>query len=197
MPAILTGPYGQAFPSYEAQHVLAIAGGTGVTFTLPIIMEAIRQQTSLTKCALDLVWVIRKAQDLRWLEHEFAELMDMANSNLGLRVKVFVTRDASPLPQCISEKSGSGSPVGISETGAQSLYDMFDTTNGRCSLTFLNGHHPSIAEMVDEFVDRASSVGGNLEIIGSGPETMGVDVRRAVARISYEDGVNYYWDSRE
>lgn len=150
-PAVITGPYGQAFPSYEAQHVLAIAGGTGVTFTLPIVQEALRQQTSLTKCALDFVWVIRKAQDLCWLQQEIRDLKSMAVENLALRIKIFVTRDAAPEFRDGDGKTGSDTRSDSLSTDARGFEDLYDYKDSRCSISFLDGHHPLLSEVVDDF----------------------------------------------
>lgn len=203
VPAVLTGPYGKALPSFEARNILAVAGGTGVTFTLPIVMEASRQHTELTKNAVDFVWVMRKVQDLRWLEQEFVQLQRLLDDNLALRVKIFVTRQAGleeehRVIHNTDEKPGSDSSVGESDAEAQSLRDLVGAcSSSRYSVAFLDGHHPSMREISSDFVERASNAGGGLELVGSGPEAMGGDLRDAVSRIETPERVGFCWDSRE
>ena len=209
VPVILSGPYGHGFPSYEAQHVLAVAGGTGVTFTLPIIMEAVRQCT-FTAAVLDFVWVVRKAEDVLWLSSELSQMKRMLNEALGLRISIFVSRDVrhavsgSKEKQPVREESvkekGDGIKTSVSSLSGRSdvsLDDLLASNDPRFQVHWLKDHHPSVAELVLDFVERAKDVGGGMEIVGSGPEAMGSDLRAAVAKINDSEGLSLYWDSRE
>lgn len=248
VPVILSGPYGHGFPSYEAQHVLAIAGGTGVTFTWPIIMEAVRQCT-FTAAVLDFIWVVRKAEDVLWLSSELSQMKKLLNEALGLRISIFVSRDIrhrvgkdnnntnniiinnntnkneklpiitssndiaddnekpkssnikSPLTSSLSNHSDTSLEDLLAATSSSNKDNKDDNNNNpRFQVHWLQDHHPSVADLVLDFSERAKECGGGIEVVGSGPEAMGSDLRAAVAKIQMGregEGLNLYWDSRE
>ncbi|KAK4506960.1 hypothetical protein PRZ48_000693 [Zasmidium cellare] len=214
VPVILAGPYGQAFPSYETQHVLAVAGGTGVTFTLPILQAAMRQCINRA-AVLEFVWVVRKSRDLMWLAKEIDELRGMLDEFLGLRIKIFVSREESEGKEKSSDEGSSNdsSPHRDPEKGKQreqkvattvssihsaiSLDNLLSFNHPRYQVHFLKDHHPSIEHIMGDFRDRTMDVGGVVEIVGSGPEAMGSDLRGAVAKVQEGEGLKFYWDSRE
>ena len=76
------------------------------------------------------------------------------------------------------------------------MSDLLKSSSSRFCITFLDDHHPSIAEIVNEFMERATDNGGNVDIVGSGPEQLGSDLRVAVADIRSSEVVEVYWDSR-
>lgn len=207
VPVILSGPYGNAFPSYEAQHVLAVAGGTGVTFTWPILMEAIRQCT-FTAAVVDFVWVVRKAEDLMWLSSELGQMKKLLSEKLGLSISIYVTRDVKHTIKGKEKLSSDESNEKTKESGIEtsvsslsgrstlSLDELLSSTDSRFRVHWLKDHHPSVAELVLDFVERAKDIGGGLEVVGSGPEAMGSDLRAAVARANVSEAVNFYWDAR-
>ncbi|KAK0267844.1 hypothetical protein LTR35_016018 [Friedmanniomyces endolithicus] len=189
LPVILSGPYGRAFPSYGAQNLLAVAGGTGVTFTLPIVREALRQRVACgPEFAVEFVWVVKRARDLLWVREELAELRESAEGWRGLGLRVFVTRE--------TEGQYDGSQA--KENGSSTVSELVGLLSGasRCSVSFLGGRHPAIAGVIGSFVERVAMVGGSVEVVGSGPEAMGSDVRSAVAGLPIETDVSCYWDSR-
>jgi len=189
LPVILSGPYGRAYPSYGAQNLLAVAGGTGVTFTLPIVREVLRQRVACgPEFAVEFVWVVKRARDLLWVREELAELRESAEGWRGLGVRVFVTRETEGQYDGSQEK----------ENGSSTVSELVGLLSGasRCSVSFLGGRHPEIAGVIGSFVERAAMVGGSVEVVGSGPEAMGSDVRSAVAGLPVETDVSCYWDSR-
>jgi len=194
LPVILAGPYGRAYPSYGAQNVLAVAGGTGVSFTLPIVREVLRQRVACGPLfAVEFVWVVKRARDLLWVREELGELRANAEGWRGLGVRVFVTRETEG-----AYGVADGKTLGDVAEGETTVSELVRVLNGAsgCSVSFLGGRHPAIGEVVGSFVERAAMVGGNVEVVGSGPEAMGSDVRSAVAGLPVETDVSCYWDSR-
>lgn len=209
LPVIMTGPYGHGFPSYSASHVLAIAGGTGVTFTYPIIMEAVKQCT-YKSAVLDFVWVVRKAEDLLWLSTELKTLKTLLSEALGLRIMIYVSRDVKHAVHTEKQKGktavsnaekSSDVQTSVSSISSRrsevSLDDLLAASDAKFQVHWLKDHHPSVAEMVLDFRERSMDIGGAAEIVGSGPEAMGSDLRAAVANVDVGDGLSMYWDSRE
>ncbi|KAK4550603.1 hypothetical protein LTR36_000182 [Oleoguttula mirabilis] len=199
VPAILSGPYGRAYPSYDAENVLAVAGGTGVTFAVPIVLAALKHQVA-AKSALEFVWVVGKAQDILWLEPEMALLKSAMKASPNLRVKVFVTRDSEPHQgfglDNEAEKGGVSRAASTASSDHAILESLLVQDIAGFSVSFLGDHHPAMAEIVDDFVDRSETVGGTMEIVGSGPEAMGSDLRSAVSNVRVAENLNFHWDSR-
>jgi NAD(P)H-flavin reductase len=130
--------------------VLALAGGTGITFTLPIVSQTLRQQTG-PRFAIALVWVVRHARDLLWLREELAELKAQLKEAANLRVKIFVSRENRP-PNTMSEKTA---VLATSSTSSVNL-DLEDVLNSTSNYTveFLGERHPSVADVVCDFAAR-------------------------------------------
>jgi len=216
IPVVLTGPYGKAFPAHDTQNMLAVAGGTGVSFTLPAAVAALRQMI-VPQATVDFVWVMRRAADLRWLETETAELKAMLRRNPGLLISIFVTRESTAqLPYCCNVPAGSplaltsdpekktdieitsaSSGSGSESDGRSALQQLLAIDQPRFGVYFLGEKHPNMQEIVASFMDRASVAGGCIQVLGSGPEAMGSDLRHAVAQVEESEGLDFYWDSRE
>lgn len=207
---LLSGPYGKGFPSYECQHLLAIAGGTGVTFTLPVIFEAVQQQLGVAKgrAVLDFVWVVRKSEDLLWLSGEIAQLKRLLDQAAGLRISIYVSRESlseKEKGKIREKKEVESSSTSLSSSTDDILSDLLAIRNPRFSVHFLRDHHPSVEEILEDFHERVGNAGGSgtAEIVGSGPEAMGSDLRSAMSKAARRSGqseeeiMNFYWDSRE
>ncbi|KAI7718163.1 hypothetical protein KC353_g3989 [Hortaea werneckii] len=190
----MTGPYGRPYPSFGFQNVLTVAGGTGVTFTLPIVLEGLRQQPK-PQYALDFVWILRKAQDLHWLMEEMFALKSALGEHQNLRIKLFVTRETQSSVVQITEKAlEKGTAESFSSTGSE-LKELLQEEE-RFSVAFLGDQHPSTADVFDDFVERARNVGGAMEVLGSGPESMSSDLRSEISRMKDRESIDFYWDSR-
>lgn len=219
-PVILTGPYGRAFSDNAEKNVLAVAGGTGITFTLPVLLDILARPVRMTR-AIDFTWIVRSTQDLLWLAPELSSLKARIASQEtpNLRLRIFVTREASSsvtpssaekvkdVPavtvSCArdSEKAARSSAAGLS----LSLGDLVASVPG-FEVMYLGGRHPSIENLVAEFEERADVAGGASQVVGSGPEAIGTELRDAAAKRNRpgkvwegdeEGSMGMYWDSRE
>ncbi|KAF1960055.1 hypothetical protein CC80DRAFT_405337 [Byssothecium circinans] len=72
-PVILVGPYGRSIVDHEASNILAIAGGTGITFALPVIAAALNDPYHAAQ-NIEMIWIIRHIENLAWLGPEIAAL---------------------------------------------------------------------------------------------------------------------------
>ncbi|EGR44885.1 uncharacterized protein TRIREDRAFT_23353 [Trichoderma reesei QM6a] len=90
---ILTGPYGaNIMEALEPNsNVLCIAGGTGVSFVLPVLLR-LSQSTKSANRKLQLIWAIKRASDVKWIEREL-EALKQVSADANVDVSVFVTRD--------------------------------------------------------------------------------------------------------
>ncbi|KAF2625605.1 hypothetical protein BU25DRAFT_345717 [Macroventuria anomochaeta] len=79
-PVILQGPYGGSILNDEVSNILAISGGTGITYTLPIIMAAVADSSPISN--IELVWTIRHLENLAWISPELAYLKSQLDQTL-------------------------------------------------------------------------------------------------------------------
>lgn len=129
---IIDGPYGG--PSRDPgsfDTVVLIAGGVGVTYTLPLMKDLIRRMQNLNKlrCSdIIFVWSVPSMKNLMWLNEEIGKCANDAVDSL--QVKLFVTKavfdddDEEKLPDNIS--IGNGRPM-----VKKILSDAFDQNEGR------------------------------------------------------------------
>lgn len=199
-PIILCGPYGKALlPGQETTHILAIAGGTGISLTLPLVHAA----TSTSRgAAIDFVWIIRRSSNLEWITTELEQLKERADhGSFDLRIHIFITRDnAQPdarsslnLPKA-GEKSLTNldiSPVSTDKSSATTISTKEKSGLG-CRIYF---ERPSLKKIVNRFMENRALSSYRTRVIASGPASMGHDLRAAVAAVN-DSGKVWRGDSR-
>lgn len=169
-PVILTGPYGVATTAGLAldANVLCVAGGTGITFVMPVLLQLVREGQGKSVRKIRLVWAVRRDADVKWVGAELDEVK-AAGCALGVAVDIYVTREKDH--HAPSSSSGNSEAAG-------------------CECTDAGHHHPAdvavpavrrpaLGEIVKGFVDGV--VSGSTVVYASGPGGMLGDVRRAVA----------------
>lgn len=97
-----------------------------------------------------------------------------------------------------SEKNGVHSCTPSSMlSDPKALEQLMSITSDRFSIQFMGSQHPSMQEVLSSFLERAGKRGGYVQILGSGPEPMSSDLRKAVAGVDTAEDVRFYWDLRE
>jgi len=158
----------------------------------------------LGRRAIDFVWVVRRTRDLLWLAEEVQQLkIRVAEKEArGTRVRIFVTREASPGTQTKSissaqsmsdddaqmyeekEKKREAATTTItaltsSRSSTRISLDDLLTPAPNFEITYLDGAHPDLASVVADFADRASLAAYfGVKVFGTGPQGMGRIVRR-------------------
>jgi ferric-chelate reductase len=95
----IDGPYGASQGDFACfDTVLLIAGSTGVTFTLPILLDLARRANErsqkLPVRRVEFVWIIRNASHISWISEELqAAFTAFQQTAIDLKVRIFVTRD--------------------------------------------------------------------------------------------------------
>jgi len=218
-PVILNGPYGASALDRGATNILAVAGGTGITFTLPIVHEAVRKPASI-KGAVHLVWLIRETSHLQWILPELLELKTLMRDGKAdnLVVDIFVTRQSS-LALAV-EKNEDSTTLPFTKEGsvitslsqdtprrrgsADSDADLLGTDTPNFSM-HVDAARPHIAAIVASFQDATITHGGRSQVVASGPSSLGHDLRSAVAAVNQggkvwqgrlEYDVSLCWDNR-
>ncbi|KAF2758682.1 hypothetical protein EJ05DRAFT_361255 [Pseudovirgaria hyperparasitica] len=223
-PVIITGPYGTPVIDPAYSHILAIAGGTGISFTLPIAMAAATRR-SASNASVHLVWIIRHADNISWLADELTLLKDlMARGATDLKISIYITRDASrPTSNqgSVSTKDASlrkeaektDNEITTTSTSISSGADAcccaptagtLLSPSRNFSIHYLADHHPSMPKILDEYI-ADTLVDGPIQVAASGPPGLGADIRQAVAsrnsgarvwRGDWSADVDLVWDDR-
>lgn len=179
-PVILTGPYGSPLLR-DAQSLLLIAGGTGVSLTLPLAFEATRKQSA---GLVQFVWIIRHVENMDWIAAELENLKLLARSSSNLHIQIYITREAGSHSNAPSTNGDfSKDETDITQTSKEGDVDIIGSSEAQngFTVTHLGDHHPSMQAIVDAYMDRAPSAGGRVQIMASGLSGMGQELRTAVA----------------
>ncbi|KIW62107.1 hypothetical protein PV05_02155 [Exophiala xenobiotica] len=192
---ILTGPYGGSIVSQQSAdtNVLCVAGGTGVTFVLPVLQFIVTQQNLRPDRRIELVWAIRRDDDLMWVKPEL-DLLQRAGAAHNLKIRIFVTREnarphvesamAQPTSksyvvedkmELMSDSSSSDEFKTSSNSGAGLLSIQHPSSLEQSPVS----RHPDLRALVNGFVD--STVRGSTTVYASGPGGIVSDLRRVVA----------------
>ncbi|KAK2793107.1 hypothetical protein FQN52_002255 [Onygenales sp. PD_12] len=208
-PVILTGPYGTSVLDTAAPNILAVAGGTGISFALPLAAAAATPQNAESpNRRVELVWIIRRARNIEWVQEELTSLLQSCSKNITVRI--FITRESpsrtfdriDELKDALPDDKTSSSSHSRDPAAPFAL-----PQHPNLHISWLDDHHPQMGGILQQFIgDESSSVTtGRVQVVGSGPAELGRDLRASVAKAN--DGaqvwrgreqfdVGLYWDNR-
>lgn len=178
-PVILTGPYGANIAAnlFSNVNVLAVAGGTGITFVLPVLLYLARQSSASGR-KIQLVWVIRHRKEMDWIRPELDALTSTKNDSI--EVKLFVTRDRQ---EKLEEGKAEKTICEIKDTESTSSAPASEQKVSIQNLARLDNRHPDMSELMLNFMQ--STVRGPTNVYASGPGAMVSSLRDIVA--AYND----------
>ncbi|CEJ94912.1 hypothetical protein VHEMI10420 [[Torrubiella] hemipterigena] len=169
---VLTGPYGEDLLSkIDADtNVVCVAGGTGITYVLPLLLQLARQAPVADR-KIEFVWAIRHASNLNWVRDEI-EVLRRFQSTLNLTIHFCITRDAkigSLQDKAVSSGSSSEGECPCEKTAVKTTETEEDLSLGR----------PDLNKIIGDFVQN--TISARTVVFASGPGGMITDLRRAVA----------------
>ncbi|KAJ1323693.1 ferric-chelate reductase [Microdochium nivale] len=178
VPVVMQGPYGEhsseGLVNNPSVNVLAVAGGTGITYVLPVLLELVRGLPPATSGfapvsgdgrQLHLLWAVRHSSDVRWVEDELAIL----RASGRVRITVYATRESTPSSVSDAGKEEEGDKVAAA--------DVQRTAAGG-----QRSSHPDFGEAVGTFVEETAT--GRTVVVASGPGSMITELRAAVAALN-------------
>ncbi|RAL03864.1 ferric reductase family protein [Aspergillus ibericus CBS 121593] len=182
-PVILTGAYGEATTEHLTPNtnILCIAGGTGITYVLPVLLECLQQhhqqqqqQNPPPTRTTELIWMIRHTQDTAWIKDEL-DLLQRFQNSLNLKIRIFATRDPAPMDEKSAQISASSSPTTPQPCpcGQDAPVKKLNDDAERLS------KHPDLGNLVSQFLEE--TVQGPTTVFASGPGGMISDLRTIVA----------------
>ncbi|UZP36683.1 hypothetical protein NXS19_004499 [Fusarium pseudograminearum] len=174
-PVILSGSYGESIAEdlTPETNILCVAGGTGITYVLPVLLSLISQKSSSLR-KVQLIWAIRKEPDKQWVRDELESIYEASDSH-GIEVYVYVTRETGySTATHDTVKAHKAADVG---TSASALSES-DEVRSDVDRNFKTSH-PDLRKMIPSFVE--DTVRGPTTVFASGPGSMISDLRSAVA----------------
>ncbi|CAI6334523.1 unnamed protein product [Periconia digitata] len=210
-PVVMLGPYGLSTVDTEATNILAIAGGTGISFTLPTVMSALADPTSIAQ-NIEMVWIIRHIDNLSWIGPELTELRSylsdasspssssdfksaqttVSSQKKRFRIRIFVTRapetrtHVHPVisTSIVAPKSDleiSSASSTASEPTHSHEIQQLIAPHPDFKVEYLDHIRPGVESMLSSFLDETVEE-GRTQVLGSGPAELGTDIRAGVAR---------------
>jgi len=87
------GPYGHSHDSSSYNTSVFIAGGTGVSYTLPLLLdtiECVRKGQSICQRAT-FIWCIRDSEHIKWISDMLVQALTQAPDSLKIDIRIFVS----------------------------------------------------------------------------------------------------------
>ncbi|KAL6865494.1 hypothetical protein ACO1O0_001588 [Amphichorda felina] len=193
-PVILTGPYGEEsmLDVTPSTNIICVAGGTGITYVLPVLLELARQAISPNR-RVELIWAMRHANNTEWVQEEL-DMLHKVQQALNLKIRLFATRDVTSGTPSVSgvESDGSkkdkeGKDTAAREVNSSSSSSVEEGCNcgSEVPVRRIGGgvidveRHPDLNKLVHDFVDATTC--GPTTVFASGPGGMISDLRTIVA----------------
>ncbi|KAF2149531.1 hypothetical protein K461DRAFT_47994 [Myriangium duriaei CBS 260.36] len=120
----IEGPYGHVRPLQQFDSVVLYAGGTGATFTMPLLRDLVhswKNENKVVTRRIRFVWVIKSGKQLDWFRDQLSQvLQDVSDlqargSNVQVKITLYVTCDDTFTLQhnmaSTGEKDNSGQPA--------------------------------------------------------------------------------------
>jgi len=176
--ALFDGPYGAPPDLSVYSTCVLISGGSGVSYTLPLLLDLIQQARTSTALVEKVVfiWAIRSESHIAWISSQLAEALDAAPSSLLIEIRIFVTQSSVPRLRTLPETdektlSRKESKVSVMEMPVpQEL-----ATNEAVRFEFCR---PPIAQLLGEIIEYSS---GPVSVDVSGPQKL-IDTVRTTLR---------------
>ncbi|OCH90700.1 hypothetical protein OBBRIDRAFT_582310 [Obba rivulosa] len=182
VPAFVDGPYGCPPDLTKYTTCILIAGGSGVSYTLPLLLNLVhkaRANRSQVRRVV-FVWAIRDADHLKWISKLLTQALDAAQSTpLVVEPTIYITGPMPPTPIPELSKTGSSEYTDGSRTPTSSdpekeekmslpSYSALKITNGR----------PSTRRILQEEISVSS---GPVSVDVAGPSSLSQSVARVLA----------------
>ncbi|KAJ7358425.1 FAD-binding domain-containing protein, partial [Mycena albidolilacea] len=150
------GPYGHSGLANDLRRfdrVLFLAGGSGASFTIPLVVDLARNTSARPAGAtIQFVVAVREGGAFAWLERQLKPLAALEGSD--------VLRDTHVTRQSVEE-------IDPEKDDSHSDRDLGSLHNGR----------PNISELIHNLCSDP----GRVAVVACGPDEFAYDVRRAVA----------------
>ncbi|KAH7909461.1 ferric reductase NAD binding domain-containing protein [Hygrophoropsis aurantiaca] len=175
---LVDGPYGLPFELGSYDTSILVAGGSGVSYTLPIFLDVVeRVRNGKSDCRRAVfVWIIRDGRHIQWIQDALAKAVQIAPSSLTVSILIHIT---NPRAQIVTPSGESESVHTVSEGQARTEKPLGDS-QFNTSIPGLNIVHgrPDIEKLFQEETVLAV---GSMSVNVCGSQGIVQSVRSALA----------------
>ncbi|THH32759.1 hypothetical protein EUX98_g1465 [Antrodiella citrinella] len=181
VPIILDGPYGSPPDITPFSTCVFIAGGSGVTFTLPRFEDLVNELQKNHACAsrITFIWAINERAHMRWIAKRLTEITSLVPSHVTLTVSIFVT--SSPSPSRDSFESPPSTPTSEEDVEKKAVADDSDESvsdlEEKLDRVSVSYGRPDIKKILELEVDVSQ---GPVSVDVSGPQSLIAATRSAL-----------------
>lgn len=170
IPVAIDGPYGAPPTLSHYSSCIFLAGGSGVSYTLPLLLGLVSQVRLGEAVAQRILfaWMIRDRSHFDWVSSLLYEVIEACPPTLQLNIDIYVTKQVLKLP-IVDEAAEIESRPSITEKSVAS-------SSGFHVVKFLSGR-PNLALL---FKEELSSAHGRVSVNVCGPSTLSDAVRDAL-----------------
>ncbi len=191
---LVGGPYRSAHYDFKAfSTVILVAGGSGVTFTMPILLDLAAQATQrkIPLRAVNFIWVIQHAHWISWVDDELRSASQtLHDAGIEMKVQIYVTKEQIPGHGRLSLVSDSSEgPSDSSKVPNTDMIEKKQFVAGSKSSPIVSYEvgRPHIHDLLLESIVVAQ---GETAIATCGPLGLTTAVRTAVVKISDDRAVH-------
>ncbi|KAI5119309.1 hypothetical protein M0805_004553 [Coniferiporia weirii] len=194
--AYMDGPYGSPPSVNTYPNVILVAGGSGISYTLPIILDIVRRKNDrLSVCQRVLfLWFIREQEHIRWISDDLARLAKLPSAGLDIDIRIFVTGSApghkgshTPEAEAIGEEADSEKQDSLkgSIRGGAATYPDLGLGQDNAFVTVSRGGRETVGlgQLLEDEISLCAGT-GSVAVHVSGPTTLIDGVRRSLRKPS-------------
>ncbi|KII94680.1 hypothetical protein PLICRDRAFT_169410 [Plicaturopsis crispa FD-325 SS-3] len=167
--ALVDGPYGSPPDLTSFSTCILIAGGSGVSYTLPLLLDLVHNARAGRSAVrrVVFVWSVRDGAHLAWIAKLLSEALAAAPSSLVVEPRVYITGASFPIAEMPS--------VGYDKAAPEASQDKMDKLDlpVYSALKLLHGR-PSIRKI---FQDEFCIAAGPVSVDVAGPSALSQSVR--------------------
>ncbi|KAG7095016.1 hypothetical protein E1B28_005810 [Marasmius oreades] len=179
------GPYGSSPDVISYDTSVLVAGGSGVSFTVPLFLNTIEQvRKGKSRCRrVIFLWCIRSSDDLQWISEPLYNALLLAPSGLEIVIDIFITRFNAEMPSLTSNSGGTATPdeSSLSSSKKDLSQDLNNSTSSLLALgvvrTF-NGR-PDLSAYLQEQAELAGD--GHMGVAVCGSQSIANAVRKGLS----------------
>jgi len=172
--AFVDGPYGKSPDLTDYDTSVLIAGGSGVSFTLPLLLDSVRKVAagkSNTK-RIVFIWSIRDPSHVLWISETLVAATKLAPRGLTISIRIYLTAESAfqQWDDSVSVKSGKGGSEPREKSSTPSLLED-------PAVQITSGSRPNLNRILRE---EADSTNGRMGVTVCGSQSIAGAVRDAL-----------------
>jgi len=170
------GPYGPSPDLGKYNTSVLVAGGTGVSYTLPVLLSIVqRAREGTTNCTrVVFIWAMRDIKHLAWVSDTLLEAAQLAPSSLKVKIRIYATGVNRSIPKM--SRSGSFDDDSMNGESDNEKKDSLSNVLAHPSVSVTEGR-PDIASLLRQEAEGTSE---RMSVSVCGSQAIASAVRQSV-----------------